>query len=86
MPHAREFRDFAQDCVRSARETRSEQHRDALTKLAASWRRAALEIIPISGVARRKRATFGLRFPQARDASRQFRARFDRIGLCQPSA
>jgi hypothetical protein len=70
MSDAREFLDFAQDCLRSARETRSEKHRDTLTKMAASWRRAALEIVPVADVARRKRSTFGLRFPHDRDATR----------------
>lgn len=67
MSNAKEFYDFAQDCLRSASETRSEQHRDALTKMAANWRRAALEIMPVSGVARRKRRTLGLRIPRVRD-------------------
>jgi hypothetical protein len=43
-PAAEEFREFAQECLRSASETKSERHRQVLLDMARSWIQAALEV------------------------------------------
>jgi hypothetical protein len=37
------YRDFAQDCLRGAAETKSERHRQILLEMAKTWMQAALE-------------------------------------------
>ena len=39
-----EFRDFAQECLRWADETKSERHRQILLDMAATWMQAALQL------------------------------------------
>ena len=39
-----EFREFAQECLRWAGETKSERHRQALLEMARTWIQAALEV------------------------------------------
>ncbi len=39
-----EFREFAQECLRWAGETKSERHRQALLETARTWIQAALEV------------------------------------------
>jgi hypothetical protein len=43
MSSAKEFREFAEECLRWATETRSESHRDVLLEMAKTWTQAALE-------------------------------------------
>jgi hypothetical protein len=40
----KEYREFAQDCLRWAAETKSESHRQTLLGMAKTWMQAALEI------------------------------------------
>jgi hypothetical protein len=40
----KEYREFAQDCLRWAAETKSESHRQTLLDMAKTWMQAALEI------------------------------------------
>jgi len=40
----REFREFAQECLRWADETKSEQHREVLLDMATTWTQAALQL------------------------------------------
>jgi hypothetical protein len=40
----REFREFAQECLRWADETKSEQHRQVLLDMATTWTQAALQL------------------------------------------
>jgi hypothetical protein len=39
-----EFREFAQECLRWAGETKSQRHRQALLEMASTWIQAALEV------------------------------------------
>jgi hypothetical protein len=39
-----EFREFAQECLRWAGETKSERHRQVLLEMARTWIQAALEV------------------------------------------
>ena len=41
---AEEFREFAQECLRWAGETKSARHRDVLREMARTWIQAALEV------------------------------------------
>ncbi len=45
-----EFRDFAQECLRWAGETKSERHRQVLLEMARTWIQAAVEVERGSGV------------------------------------
>ena len=40
----KEFREFAQDCLRWADETQSERHRQVLLDIAKTWMQAALQL------------------------------------------
>ena len=40
----KEFREFAQDCLRWADETQSERHRRVLLDIAKTWMQAALQL------------------------------------------
>ncbi len=40
----KEFREFAQECLRWADETKSEQHRQVLLEMAKTWTQAALQL------------------------------------------
>jgi hypothetical protein len=40
----KEFREFAQECLRWADETKSEQHRQVLLDMATTWMQAALQL------------------------------------------
>jgi len=40
----KEFREFAQECLRWADETKSERHRQVLRDMAATWMQAALQL------------------------------------------
>jgi hypothetical protein len=40
----KEYREFAQECLRWAAETKSERHRQVLLEMAKTWTQAALEI------------------------------------------
>jgi hypothetical protein len=40
----KEYREFAQDCLRWAAETQSERHRQILLEMAKTWMQAALEV------------------------------------------
>jgi hypothetical protein len=40
----KEFREFAQECMRWAGETKSQRHRQVLLEMARTWLQAALEI------------------------------------------
>jgi hypothetical protein len=45
MPSSpKEYREFAQECLRWASETGSESHRQVLLEMAKTWMQAALEI------------------------------------------
>ena len=45
MPSSpKEFREFSQECLRWADETRSEQHRHVLLEMAKTWMQAALQL------------------------------------------
>jgi len=44
-----EFRDFAQECLRWAGETKSERHRQVLLEMARTWIQAAVEVERGSG-------------------------------------
>jgi hypothetical protein len=45
MPSSpKEFREFAQECLRWADETKSERHRQILRDTAATWMQAALQL------------------------------------------
>ena len=45
MPSSpKEFREFAQECLRWADETKSERHRQVLLELAKTWMQAALQL------------------------------------------
>ena len=45
MPSSpKEFREFAQECLRSADETKSERHREVLLDMAKTWMQAALQL------------------------------------------
>src|SRR5947209_10553264 len=45
MPSSpKEFREFAQECLRWADETKSERHRQVLLDMAATWMQAALQL------------------------------------------
>jgi hypothetical protein len=39
-----DFREFAQECLRWADETKSERHRQVLWDMAATWMQAALQL------------------------------------------
>jgi hypothetical protein len=39
-----DFREFAQECLRWADETKSERHRQVLRDMAATWMQAALQL------------------------------------------
>ena len=39
-----EFREFAQECLRWAGETKSDRHRQVLLEMARTWIQAALEV------------------------------------------
>jgi hypothetical protein len=40
----KEFREFAQECLRWADETKSERHRQVLVEMARTWMQAALQL------------------------------------------
>jgi hypothetical protein len=40
----KEFREFAQECLRGADETKSERHRQVLLDMAKTWMQAALQL------------------------------------------
>jgi hypothetical protein len=40
---SKEFREFAEECLRRAAETKSERHRQILQEMAKTWMQAALE-------------------------------------------
>jgi hypothetical protein len=40
----KEFREFAQECLRWATETKSERHRQVLLEMAKTWMQGALEV------------------------------------------
>jgi hypothetical protein len=40
----KEYREFAEDCLRWAAETKSERHRQTLLEMAKTWMQGALEI------------------------------------------
>jgi hypothetical protein len=40
----KEYREFAEDCLRWAAETKSERHRQTLFEMAKTWMQGALEI------------------------------------------
>jgi hypothetical protein len=40
----KEFREFAQECLRWADETKSERHRQVLLDMAKTWMQAALQL------------------------------------------
>jgi hypothetical protein len=40
----KEFREFAQECLRWADETKSQRHRQVLLDMAATWMQAALQL------------------------------------------
>jgi hypothetical protein len=40
----KEFREFAQECLRWADETKSERHRQVLLDMTATWMQAALQL------------------------------------------
>ena len=40
----KEYREFAQDCLRGAAETKSERHRQILLEMAKTWMQAALQL------------------------------------------
>ena len=40
----KEYREFGQECLRWADETRSERHRQVLLEIAKTWMQAALEV------------------------------------------
>jgi hypothetical protein len=40
----KEFREFAQECLRWADETKSERHRQVLREMASTWMQAALQL------------------------------------------
>jgi hypothetical protein len=40
----KEFREFAQECLRWADETKSERHRQVLRDMAKTWMQAALQL------------------------------------------
>jgi hypothetical protein len=40
----KEFREFAEECLRWADETRSERHRQVLRDMAKTWMQAALQL------------------------------------------
>ena len=40
----KEFREFAQECLRWADETKSERHRQVLREMAKTWMQAALQL------------------------------------------
>jgi hypothetical protein len=45
MPSSpKEFREFAQECLRWADETKSEQHRQILLEMAKTWMQATMEV------------------------------------------
>jgi hypothetical protein len=62
---AEEFREFAQECLRWAGETRSERHRQVLLEMARTWIQAALEV---EGSAGRSPEAAPLRSSKARPA------------------
>ena len=41
---AKEYREFMEECLRWARTTRSEKHREALIEMAKTWREAAVQL------------------------------------------
>jgi hypothetical protein len=41
---SKEFREFAQECLRWAGETKSERHRQVLLEMARTWLQAAVEV------------------------------------------
>jgi hypothetical protein len=41
---AKEYREFMEECLRWARTTRSEKHREALIEMAKTWREAAARL------------------------------------------
>ena len=41
---SQEFREFAQECLRWAGETKSERHRQVLLEMARTWLEAAVEV------------------------------------------
>jgi hypothetical protein len=43
-PSPKEFREFAQECLRWAAETKSERHRQVLRDMAKTWMQAALQL------------------------------------------
>jgi len=43
METSKEYRNFADECERLAREIRTEHHRNILNKMAEAWRRLAEE-------------------------------------------
>jgi hypothetical protein len=40
----KEYREFAQDCLRWGAETKSDRHRQILSEMAKTWMQAALEL------------------------------------------
>jgi hypothetical protein len=46
----KEFREFAQECLRWAGETKSDRHRQVLLEMARTWIQAALEVEGSSGL------------------------------------
>jgi hypothetical protein len=60
------YRDFAQDCLRGAAETKSERHRQILLEMAKTWMQAALEVERSLGL------TDGLPMPTRMDATLRF--------------
>jgi hypothetical protein len=43
-PSATEYREFMEECLRWARTTRSEKHREALIEMAKTWSEAAVQL------------------------------------------
>jgi hypothetical protein len=41
---AKEYREFMEECLRWARTTRSEKHREALIEMAKTWSEAAVQL------------------------------------------
>ena len=48
----KEFREFAQECMRWAGDTKSQRHRQVLLEMARTWLQAALELESSLGLSR----------------------------------
>ena len=51
-PSAKEYREFMEECLRWARTTRSEKHREALIEMAKTWREAAVQLERVADASR----------------------------------